>query len=57
MRPALLLLLLLAACGALPQPFFGNPGATGSRLAEPPPSRLAIPTPSQSLLSDEAAQA
>lgn len=53
MRPALLLLLLLlAACGGLPQPFFGNPGAIGSRLAEPPPSRLAVPTPAQSLLSD-----
>lgn len=58
MRPALLfLLLLLAACGGLPQPFFGNPGATGALLARPPPSRLAVPTPSQSLLSDAGSQA
>ena len=53
MRPTLLLCLLaLASCGALPQPFFGNPGRNGARLTAPPPSRLAIPTPSQSLLDD-----
>lgn len=58
MRAAVLsLLLLLAACGALPQPFFGNPGATGARLSQPPPSRLAVPTPSQSLLSDAGGEA
>ncbi|HYZ64605.1 MAG TPA: hypothetical protein VE650_19300 [Acetobacteraceae bacterium] len=47
-----LLLVLLAGCGGLPQPFFGNPGNAGALLAQPPPSRLAIPTPAQSLLSD-----
>ena len=53
MRSAVLsLLLFLVACGGLPQPFFGNPGATGAWLAQPPPSRLAVPTPGQSLLSD-----
>lgn len=51
------LLLAVAACGQLPQPFFGNPGASATRLAQPPPSRLAVPSPSQSLLSDEAAEA
>ncbi len=50
-----LLLLLLAACGNLPQPFLGRPGATATRLAQPPPSRLSIPTPSQSLLPDAGA--
>lgn len=56
-KPTLLALLLLSGCGALPQPFFGNPGRDGSRLAAPPPSRLAVPTPSQSLLSDAGSDA
>ena len=56
-RLILLLLLPLAACGGLPQPFFNNPGRTGMRLAEPPASRLAVPAPAQSLLPDEGAQA
>ncbi|MGI4954938.1 MAG: hypothetical protein ACRYGM_24290 [Janthinobacterium lividum] len=56
-RLLLLLLLPLAACGALPQPFFNNPGLAGMRLSEPPASRLAVPTPAQSLLPDEAAEA
>ncbi len=49
--------LLLASCGDLPQPFLGRPGATALRLAQPPPSRLAIPLPTASLLTDGAAQA
>lgn len=53
----LLFALLLAACGNLPQPFFGNPGANGLRLAQPPPARLAIPVPDESLLPDDAAKA
>lgn len=52
---ALLLLLLLSACGALPQPFFGNPGRNGAMLTEPPPARLAVPMPRQSLLTDAGA--
>ncbi len=55
--PSLALALLLAACGALPQPLFGNPGSTGYRLAQPPTSRLAVPAPTQSLLTDAAAAA
>ncbi len=47
----------LAGCGDLPQPFLGNPGATAMRLAQPPPSRLAIPLPADSLLTDSAARA
>ncbi len=49
-------LLLVAGCGDLPQPFLGRPGATALRLARPPPSRLAIPLPTASLLTDNAAQ-
>ncbi len=57
-RPlALVAVACLAGCGDLPQPFLGRPGATAMRLAQPPPSRLAIPLPTQSLLTDDAAQA
>ena len=52
---ALALVLALAACGDLPQPFLGRPGAMATRLAQPPPSRLAVPSPTQSLLSDSGA--
>ena len=54
--PFLACLLVLAGCGDLPQPFLGRPGATASRLAQPPPSRLAIPPPAASLLTDSAAR-
>lgn len=52
---ALLLALALAACGSLPQPFFGRPGSLAARLSQPPPSRLSVPTPSESLLPTQAA--
>ena len=54
---ALGLAALVAGCGDLPQPFLGRPGATALRLAQPPPSRLAIPLPTAALLTDDAAQA
>lgn len=58
MRALLFILLaLLAGCGGLPQPFFGNPGRDGSLLSTPPPARLAVPLPAQSLLTDAASQA
>ena len=58
LAPALLLALLaLAACGDLPQPFLGRPGALAARLSQPPPSRLSIPSPTASLLPDAAAAA
>ena len=53
----LLLALLLAGCGNLPQPFFGNPGPSATRLAQPPATRLEVPPPARSLLSDRAAKA
>jgi hypothetical protein len=50
----LLPLALLAACGPLPQPFRGNPGAEGRRLAAPPAYRIAVPAPTAALLGDAA---
>jgi len=55
-RKVILAALLLAGCGDLPQPLLGNPGAAGRRLAQPPPARLTIPVPTQSLLTDGAAR-
>lgn len=49
-------LLLLSGCGGLPQPFFGNPGRDGALLTAPPPARLAVPPPAQSLLTDSGSQ-
>ena len=54
---ALLALLLPAACGDLPRPFEGRLGATAARLAQPPPSRLAVAAPPAALLTDAAAVA
>jgi len=51
----LVLAMLPAACGDLPEPFRGNPGATARVLAQPPTPRLAVPTPRTALLSDAAA--
>ena len=53
--PCLVLAALLAGCGDLPQPFLGHPGETARRLSHPPPSRLDVPPPATSLLSDQAA--
>jgi hypothetical protein len=53
--PLLLLALLPASCGDLPEPFRGNPGATARVLALPPTPRLAVPTPHAALLPDDAA--
>jgi len=52
---ALLLPTLLAACGDLPRPFQGNPGATALRLSRPPPPRLDVPAPGTSLLTNAGA--
>ncbi len=55
-RLSLLPILLLVSCGDLPEPFLGNPGATGRLLAQPPTPRLAVPPPGNALLSDEASR-
>lgn len=57
LAPALGSALLLSGCGGLPRPFEGNPGLTAMRLAAPPPSRLAVPVPAASLLTDAGARA
>ena len=48
---------LLAGCGTLPQPFYGNPGPAGSKLAIPPAPVLMVPAPGGALLGDDAASA
>jgi hypothetical protein len=42
--------LALSACGDLPQPFAGHPGALAMQLSRPPPPRLLVPPPSAGLL-------
>jgi hypothetical protein len=56
-RLALLLCLGLSACGDLPEPFLGNPGATARRLAQPLTPLLAVPPGTDTLLPDAANQA
>ncbi len=51
----ILLAAFLSACGTLPQPFRGAPGATALRLAQPPPARLAVTPPTDALLTDAGA--
>jgi hypothetical protein len=46
--------MLLAACGDLPEPFLGHPGATARRLAVPLTPMLAVPPPSNALLNPQA---
>jgi hypothetical protein len=51
----LLLPLALAACGTLPEPFYGNPGPEGARLAVPPAPVLMVPAPTLAMLDDTSA--
>jgi hypothetical protein len=50
----LLVPILLASCGDLPEPFLGNPGAQARRLAVPVTPMLAVPPPSKALLNTQA---
>ncbi len=50
----LIILLGLSACGDLPEPFLGNPGATARRLAKPPAPLLAVAPGTDTLLPDQA---
>jgi hypothetical protein len=55
-RLTLLLPLALAACGTLPQPFYGNPGSPeAARLSQPPAPVLMVPVPKTALLDDKSA--
>jgi len=51
----LTLLVALAACGDLPQPYRGRPGGQAGTLAAPPAYRLAVPDPAAALLTGEQA--
>jgi hypothetical protein len=51
---ALAVPLILAACGDLPEPFLGNPGAAAQRLAVPMTPMLAVTPSSDALLSPRA---
>ena len=53
---ALLLCLTVSACGDLPEPFLGNPGATAQRLAKPLTPLLAVPPGTDTLLPDAASR-
>ena len=55
-RLALLLCFLVSACGDLPEPFLGNPGATARRLSQPLTPVLAVPSGADTLLPDAANQ-
>ena len=48
--------LALSACGDLPEPFIGNPGATARKLAQPLTPLLAVPPGSDTMLPDAANQ-
>jgi hypothetical protein len=55
-RIVMALPMLLAACGTLPEPFYGDPGLAGARLAEPPAPVLIIPSLAAAGLNGAAGQ-
>jgi hypothetical protein len=54
-RKSYVLPLLLASCGTLPEPFYGDPGKVGAQLAAPAAPVLVIPTPAGAMLGSHAA--
>lgn len=52
---ALTLAILLAGCGTLPEPFYGNSGPVSAKLSLPPPPVLVIPTPGSAMLANDSA--
>ena len=48
--------LLLAGCGTLPEPFYGNPGREGAILSIPPAPVLMVPAPTGALLGNDEAK-
>ena len=55
-RLSLLLLLLLASCGDLPEPFLGNPGASAANSRSRPRRGWRFPAPTNALLPDAASR-
>lgn len=53
----ILLCVALTACGDLPEPFLGNPGATARRLAQPVTPLLAVPVGTNTMLTDAESKA
>jgi hypothetical protein len=54
-RKTLILPMLLASCGTLPEPFYGDPGSQGAKLVAPAAPVLVVPTPTGALLGDKTA--
>jgi hypothetical protein len=52
----LFLACLLTACGTLPEPFYGDPGVEGAKLATPPAPVLIVPPPDNAMLADDSAK-
>jgi hypothetical protein len=52
----LLLAACLTACGTLPEPFYGDPGVEGAKLAIPPAPVLIVPPPDNAMLPDDSAK-
>jgi hypothetical protein len=55
-RVVMSLPLLLGACGTLPEPFYGDPGSAGAKLAVPPAPVLVIPSLSAAGLGEASGQ-
>jgi hypothetical protein len=51
-----MLAILLTACGTLPEPFYGDPGVEGAKLATPPAPVLIVPPPGKAMLADDSAK-